>query len=363
MPAIEEVKQALAIARKRDLNFGLCCGKVPSDTAFCTDRNKMPKTLLDIAKKEIKAKKMTANNRAYGTVRCEGKLVILSLDADPKGLIARPFRKYLIQELGINGSEVKVLDRLGEELSSAGEDEDAARTAVEPDGEPNKKQIQWDATAAKIGPIIERAVSETKIAKAAGIDASKLRADWAIANERAEETSWGQALDIVKRIMPQVKAAAAALNTSAETDAAPETASEDVEVDPVAVKARFDAVGKKLPGSLDEIKSDVTKLQTEIDRVCADLPGRSKINGAFDKLNKRLAQIETALITATQNGRKTPSANSLAQMKTLLGKADGILTGDPVMSNIDDNPFVKVKAQSRLRGLLKEIGTEMAAVD
>jgi hypothetical protein len=276
MPPVEEVKQALSIAKKRELNFGLCCGKVPAHTAFCTDRNKAPKALLDIAKKEIKANKLTANNRAYGTVRCEGKLVILSLDADPKGLIARPFRKYLIQELGINGSEVKVLDRLGDDFSSAGEegDEDTGRAEAQP-----------DATT-------------------------------------------------------------------------PETGGPD----PAAIKASFDATGKQLPAALGEVRAEIAKLQAEIDRVCADLPGRGKITGAFDKLNKRLAQIERALITATQNGSKSPSASSLAQMKTLLGKADGILTGDPVMSNLDDNPFVNVKAQSGLRGLLRDIGTEMAAV-
>ncbi|MEL6921349.1 MAG: hypothetical protein AAFO77_10070 [Pseudomonadota bacterium] len=117
---VDEIKSAIAIARKRDLNFGLCLGKQYDGTVLLTHRHKSPDVLFKAAKKKGETTKATS-----GTLCVKGKTISLScIDAPPAGT-AKKLRDYMSKVADLP-MKVVLLDADGQILELEGEEETEA---------------------------------------------------------------------------------------------------------------------------------------------------------------------------------------------------------------------------------------------
>ena len=203
--AISELKAMIAVAKRRDLNFGLCMGKKPEDTALILDRKKPPEVLLRTAKKEDG---VTASKSTFGTLRAKGKVISLTCQSDPPPALARHCKLFLIKA-GMN-MKVLILDENGGLLEEDGEgdedeDESAAGESVEDtaaadvegsETEAEPSAAKWQVASAKI-----KAAMDEKLAL--GVEnAKQIEAVWGFAEGKADQEDFAGAL---KALPPLVK--------------------------------------------------------------------------------------------------------------------------------------------------------------
>lgn len=131
---IEELKALIAVARKRDVNFGLCLGKKPEGTVLELHRLKAPDILARTAKKAGETTKV-----ASGTLSVKGKVMTLMCAEDP------PKGSAKMAKLFLKGIGLKMAVRIA----------DASGTLLEEDideDERNEAETEADAPQATFGP-------------------------------------------------------------------------------------------------------------------------------------------------------------------------------------------------------------------
>ncbi|MEQ3726735.1 MAG: hypothetical protein ABNH38_04900 [Tateyamaria sp.] len=200
---IDELQSAIAIARKRPLNFAICLGKKPETSVMTTHRAKAADILARKAKKEGETSKL-----AFGQMEVKGKLVMLSCEAPPPAGAAKKIRDFLGKAAGIK-MKVVLMDGDGAILEDSGEADDGAEEPAEPtseaventedQGAPAAEAVdpdaaRWDAIFAKLNPIV------TQAATAGQGDVSKLRAVWAFATEAADGGAYAKAIAAAGKI-------------------------------------------------------------------------------------------------------------------------------------------------------------------
>lgn len=105
---IDDLKSMLKVARKRELNFGLCLENNVADSVLLLHRRKSPDVLLRRAQAIGDTTKI-----AMGRLRMEGKTVLLDCDINAPANCARQLRLFL-REVGF-AAQVKVVDPNGEQ--------------------------------------------------------------------------------------------------------------------------------------------------------------------------------------------------------------------------------------------------------
>jgi hypothetical protein len=92
---IDDLRDQIAVARKRTLNFGLCIGGDAESTVLVAHRRKAPDVLAKAARKAGGSAKV-----AFGSLRVEGKELILTCAEDPPAGTARR-AKELLRAVGL----------------------------------------------------------------------------------------------------------------------------------------------------------------------------------------------------------------------------------------------------------------------
>lgn len=113
---MDELKDSVAVARKRELAFGLCIGKSAETTLLVCHKTKDPETLGRQAKKDGETSKVT-----FGMMKVEGKNLNLSCQGDIPAGIARKTREML--KLANLNLKVRVLDPTGNAVEEDGDEE------------------------------------------------------------------------------------------------------------------------------------------------------------------------------------------------------------------------------------------------
>ena len=186
---IDELKANLAVARKRELPFGLCIGKSPETTVLINHKTKDPETLGRQAKKDGETAKI-----AFGIMTVEGKNLNLSCAGDVPTGMARKTRE-LLKLVGVK-MKVRILDAAGNALEEDGEDENGdSQGAADPLAE------VWSAMRTGV----EAAMQEASALPPETID--PLRSVWAEAGTLAENGDLGAAIAKGQEVSKGVEAA------------------------------------------------------------------------------------------------------------------------------------------------------------
>ena len=186
---IEELKSNIAMARKRELAFGLCLGKSPETTLLICHKTKDPATLGRMAKKEGETAKI-----AFGTMFCKSKdLLLTCLDDVPPGLARKA--KEMLKAAGMP-MKVRILDaagnmleddgdpdeaEAGDEAESAAQESAAVETpaaadgAAAPEAAPDPMAEKWAAVQPRLAAVVEGFV-KTGTSAAADVQASWAKA-------------------------------------------------------------------------------------------------------------------------------------------------------------------------------------------
>lgn len=111
--------------------------------------------------------------------------------------------------------------------------------------------------------------------------------------------------------------------------------------------------------------AEVGKLQEAIKTAAEGTDGIGKVDKAFDELRKTLAQLDAALGKALDPGIGTGDKARIAKARDdahkLADQVEKILGSHPVLSKIDDNPFIRIRAAATLRQSLSEMREELKA--
>lgn len=126
---MKELKEAITLARKRELNFGLCLGKKPDSTIFMTHKTKSPTVLGKAAKADGETKQVS-----FGALSANGKELTLVCEGKIHPGMGRKIRE-LLKAAGIS-MKIIVTDpegnsEVGEDEDGEGQTEDAAAEAGE----------------------------------------------------------------------------------------------------------------------------------------------------------------------------------------------------------------------------------------
>lgn len=111
--------------------------------------------------------------------------------------------------------------------------------------------------------------------------------------------------------------------------------------------------------------TEVGKLQEAIKTAAEGAAGIGKVDKAFGELRKTLAQLDAALGKALDPGIGTGDKARIAKARgdalKLADQVEKILGSHPVLSKIDDNPFIRIRAAATLRQSLSEMRDELKA--
>ncbi len=227
---VDQLKSAIADARKRELSFALCLGKEAATTVLATHKTKNAEAM----KREAKQAGET-NKLAWGTMAVEGKIVKLScVDPDIPAGLARKTRE-LLKLAGVK-SKIQLLDAEGNLLEEDADPEDTdgpEGAAVDPAAE------KWAAEKARLQAALDQAASTP------AIDLTAAREALTAAAEKAAAGDASSALGAVPAIEKQIADAMAAVKLAEEDKARWEEAAAKLKpmVD-AAVAVKSAAAGK-----------------------------------------------------------------------------------------------------------------------
>lgn len=206
--AAKEIKQQMAIARKRDLAFGLCFGKKIEDSVFLLHKTKAAKVLGKQAKTDGETPQFT-----FGQLKLDGKELSLSVEGKILPGMARKVKK-MFMIVGLKYSII-VLDPSGTvveaeqdeeadspEPSTAPQQTAAAETPAPGSDQPDPAASTWETTAAKVESNL------AKLRDIAGIDLSRAEAVWKALQAKADTGAYAAALDHISKLSAEMKTAA-----------------------------------------------------------------------------------------------------------------------------------------------------------
>lgn len=120
---IKELKETIVLAKKRELNFGLCLGKKPETMVLMTHKTKTPAALGKLAKADGETQQFT-----YGILSADGKDLKLAVEGKIYPGMGRKVREML-KGAGLS-MKILVLDPDGNEAESDDPEDEAERTAA-----------------------------------------------------------------------------------------------------------------------------------------------------------------------------------------------------------------------------------------
>jgi len=246
-----KLKEIIAQARKKTLNFALLQGK---DEMFLETHLKKQPAML---RKEAKAKG-GGPKAALGVLNVEGKSLIFSVDEEPPGPFPKLVKKYFMAR----GLPVRVLFKLpgGQTLDDGEPDEKttaspkSGATPQQGDTTPRpgspgdaKAEAQWKAAIKELAPHVKEVLNSGKG------DPGKIRAVWAFATEKAEKREFESGLKALGPLARLIAEARAQAKTEAEIEAGK---GEGVEAAKAKLKAEWEKATAEIAPFVEAKKSE-----------------------------------------------------------------------------------------------------------
>ncbi|WP_039164720.1 hypothetical protein [Leisingera sp. ANG-M1] len=258
----------MALAKKRELSFGLCFGKKIENSVFLTHKTKAAKILGKQAKSDGETPQFS-----FGTLKLDGKELSLKVEGKIVPGMARKAKKmfmvvglkYKILILDPSGAVVETEDD-EDEAGDAPQDAPAASgdTATEApedapeagSSEPDPAEAKWKTTATKVEANL------AKLREIAGIDLSKALALWKAIQAKAESGGYAAALEHVAKLSEEMKTAAKEAAANAKR------------------QAMLEAKWQQASAKLEPLVSEVLAMQT---------PQSGKIEAVWTQITARAA--------------------------------------------------------------------------
>ncbi|MCF6232242.1 MAG: hypothetical protein L3J36_03940 [Rhodobacteraceae bacterium] len=220
--AAKEIKSQMAIARKRELAFGLCFGKKIEGSVFLTHKTKASKVLGKQAKADGETPLVT-----FGRINLKGTDLTFAIDGKILPGFARKM-KQLFKVVGLKYSII-VLDPSGAVIESEGDEDGAAPTAGQGQSadtpgkapapetpkpgetaedttktpeQPDPLVEKWEKAAAKIEAVL------AKLVNTRGIDLSQANTLWRAIHGKAGSGDHKVALENIPKMSEAMKKAA-----------------------------------------------------------------------------------------------------------------------------------------------------------
>lgn len=367
---MDELKAMIAVARQRDVNFGLCIGKKPETTILMMHRMKSPDILGRMAKKDGETTKVT-----FGLASVSGKILTLKCMEEPPGGLVKPTKLFL-RAIGAP-MKVCIADAEGNLLEEDSEDDDAAEETSGMDDEtPNPDRDRWEKVAPEVARRVEAALPDAA-------EPDKIRKIWDFAQSKAGTGDFGTALAALKPLMPLLSATASATETVEAALARMGAALKDLLTANPQMRDNVIALVQTArdPGADARARAKaVAVLQATLDQASTGAPVGDPMmiwQGAKEIVDHGITALQRALGNATDPNLKriaeyglngATGRNQTAMMVALMGfksatgsaKADAVqtllkrareyrqfLTSNPVIALCEGNPFgvaVTIKA-------------------
>lgn len=299
---LEELKSLLGVAKKRPLNFGLCMGKKPEDTVFLLHRMKGAEILGRQAKKDGDTPKV-----AFGVIEVKGKKALLTCEGDVPAGIAKATKKFLTgNKMALKITVLDATGNLADDDGDDEEPDDVADPTGPDIEEPvaevadteqdiDPQAAAWARIDAQLASRVARAATEGLVA-----DPSKLRAAWAYAVESAGEGDFAGAAKVAARVKAALDAATA---PSSPTPAEPPRQAETDPNDETAKRLSSLAPDLRKLQTLDpEIFADLGPEIAQMRKLIAE--GRAEeAQDLADEIEQRMAQAMPPTLVGLQKLR------------------------------------------------------------
>lgn len=306
---LSELKSLVKKARQRAVNFGVCLGKKPENTFMFMDLKKPAGVLMRNAKKAGETNKVTG-----GTVSVAGKNMTLTCEGDIPAGMARAMKVFFIKSdmpmkvflADPNGNVVEGDDEDDEgdvtptaaqafQEASPGQNGSVNETPAEDAGdsgndgaqEADPLAAQWNATEAKLTPMVEQF--------AAGNDpkAPAVGAAWQKAVQAANGGDFKSAMGVARKVAPLVAAAA-------KPAAAADAAQGDAPADPN--EAKWATMSKELGDLYTAAMANNPENRSKLTAAYGMATEKAEA-GDFKSAMAIAARLQPALIAAAQGGK------------------------------------------------------------
>jgi len=289
---VAELKSLLAVAKKRDVNFGLSLGAKPEETVLIMHRIATGKKLATKAQEANEGSKL-----AFGIARLEGRILHLNCEKNPPAGMGASVKKFL----ATNKLSFGVMVRKGTEiLEKDAEDEDTGKGQSQGN---TAEAGKWLKAKAALEPLLNGSMSRLP-------DASALRASWDFALSAAEDDDFGGAIKAAEKLQTSF---ATSLKTHGEAQLTAALKSFD------EVKSSFtDEQRKSMRALAGKIQKGIGKLSAvDIETLCrgfkAELAreiktARTDAQSEKDRTRQDIVKVEQQLTTLEKSAKTISDA-------------------------------------------------------
>lgn len=331
VPSPDEIRDLIAVTRKRPLAFGLAIGKKPEGTALFMHRVKSAEAMLKLARKHGETPKY-----AFGEIESKGKKTTFRCEKEPKGAMAKSLKAFfrtikLKQSIILMGPDGNVLE------SELDEDDDGQDGQTGDDTGGNELEQKWAKILASLGPQIDAAV------KAGKGDVSKIRAAWAYAQENAMEGDYSGALKVAARMNALLTAG----DTTGNNEQEPEKTGPGRRA--LAQSGLLWAQSRaKMLSEMKRLEAEIIKAESaDEDNDTEDLQEiQAKISAVYKYLEPFDGRLETALSDVVDARDLKTRQDLLVNCRNILNELANHLKDDFFKVLDDENGYAKVAIAS-----------------
>lgn len=327
---------------KKQAFFGLAlAGKNSEWPAIETSKTKKPYQL------EVAARKRTGSTKVgCGTLNHEGGNLILRFLAAPpancQGLLKSYFAAFKI------GTKIVLILPSGAMMNDV--DDDAAKTGQDLGASKDAPGADIEVLRAELKALNPRLVTQIKSDVRLVPTVKKLLVEFTDATgDTPNVARAGLILAALRRLVETPEPSG---NESQESESS----------EPLDQPLRIASDG--WVKAITTAGAELDKLHEAIRAAGAGAPGLSKVDKAFTTLRDNLGQMRRALEVPLSDGigsdQSGPVAKARQDALKLATQVEKILGTHPILSKIDQNPFVPIKASAGLTGAISEMRQALA---
>ncbi|AZV78898.1 hypothetical protein EBB79_14150 [Parasedimentitalea marina] len=316
--AAKEIKQQMALARKRELSFGLCFGKKIENTVFLLHKTKAAKILGKQAKSDGETALVT-----FGRLTLKGKDLSVALDGKILPGFARKARKmFMVVGLKFN---IIVLDPSGQVIESDVDEDDTAEDSAPdkpsapfspdlapeapqkgetvedepsssepPSDQPDPLAEKWKTAAAKVEANL------AKLGNLPDINLDQVNTFWAAIQKKADSGAYKDALDYIAKLSETMKTVAKDAAVRAKRQA--------------MLEAKWQQASTKLAPLVDEVLAQKSAQSKKIQAVWALI--QSKVSASppdYETALKAVGPLARSISEAREAAVEDSESETVAQ--------------------------------------------------
>jgi hypothetical protein len=343
-----QLKALLIKSKQEPVSCAIGKGKEAGSAYILLDNIKQPKALETALEKQFPDIKDPRRGTASVDVDANPKLVVFRLNRPASGLAVRMLK--LVKQVGFSkvkfeyedGSEAEGLGDEEEEGAESGSEEIATSSSAvpppPPPPPPSAPQIDAKALKERLTALVQR------MAQVIGADPSRKDALMALAKQ-AQLMLGTNNLISATQSADQLEAALAS---------APVTGARRQEAPPAAPAAGTGVAFQKMrllwDGTRKNLMDQLKKLEASIVEMSAEEEDADEIRSNVTRVEEALATLDTRLSDALDdlyNAGGGDAALKQAARDIALGY-QSFVAADPLMQELDKNPFVPLDARARL---------------